>query len=1131
MDPVSRNLDSEDMDINSPEDAVADMKTQLGDLQIGGGGEMLIDEYDAVDEKPDVAIITPDDSAEESEPLADDFEAMRARTQVPIPDLEIAHEAVHTWHIENYRGLSNRERGPKFDCGGHPWRVLLFPRGNNVDHASMYLEQGHEDGDEKAPEGWYACVQFTLLMWNRNDPSIYISHSANHRFNAEEADWGFTRFAEIRKMFAPSWEGKGRPMVENDAVNISTYIRIYKDPTGVLWHNFINYNSKKETGMSLYFTNAFRKAIYAIPTENEADRRNSAWALQRLFYLLQTNEDAVSTQELTGSFGWETKHIFEQQDVQELSRILMERMEERMKGTEAENALPRMFVGKMKTYISCINVDYESSRIEDFWDIQLNVSGNRCLDDSFRDYIQVETMDGENKYFAEGHGLQDARKGVIFESFPQVLHLQLKRFEYDINRDAMTKVNDRYEFPEIWDASPYLSESADKSEPYTYQLHGVLVHSGDFNAGHYYAFLKPTADGYFYRFDDDRVTRATMKEALEENFGGDYANISDGNTGVRNPYTRKLSTKRSMSAYMLVYIRQSRLAQILQDVSDADSPPHLAKQLNEERAAIERRRKEREEQHLYLHVGVIDEDSFKAYQGFDLTDWNLPATAPGAPKPYRTLRSSTVADFIKLLAEERMMPPEQYRLWIMVNRQNKTIRPDQPIFDVDETIETVYNKSGSRDRPFRLWLERAAEMQDGKPKWPEYGTSSTAQILIFLKYFDVDNQSLMGVGPIYMSKHSKVSDMVPHLSSRMGWSNQNSKSSSSPSGKQSLPITNGVASSSENVPPISLYEEIKHSMIEPMKPKCTLQQAEIQDGDIICFQRALSESEAGPITASALCPDARHFYDLLLNRLTIKFSPKTVNDPNNEIFDLVLSKKTTYDQLAARVAEQLRVEPSHVRFSTVIATTGKPKQPLRRMVNANLWQILNPYPNSYNNSGQRSDMLIYEILEMSVTELESKKVLKVTFLTEGITKEDTYDILVPKNGTIADLLRGLQRKGNMSDALIEHVRIFEVQGCRIQREFVPEDSVALLMETITLYAEVCPEEETEAGDQDRAIYAFHFDKEVMRPHGIPFKFVLKPAHTKERISKRTHIKGKQFDKIKFNVVGRGKFGIPEELQD
>jgi len=62
------------------------------------------------------------------------------------------------------------------------------------------------------------------------------------------------------------------------------------------------------------------------------------------------------------------------------------------------------------------------------------------LYDSFRDYVAVETLDGENKYQAEGYGLQDAKKGIIFQSFPPVLHLQLKRFEYDVQRDAMVKV-------------------------------------------------------------------------------------------------------------------------------------------------------------------------------------------------------------------------------------------------------------------------------------------------------------------------------------------------------------------------------------------------------------------------------------------------------------------------------------------------------------------------------------------------------------------------------------------------------------------------------------------------------------------------------------------------------------------
>ena len=36
--------------------------------------------------------------------------------------------------------------------------------------------------------------------------------------------------------------------------------------------------------------------------------------------------------------------------------------------------------------------------------------------------------------------LQDARKGILFEDFPPVLQLQLKRFEYDFQRDINVKV-------------------------------------------------------------------------------------------------------------------------------------------------------------------------------------------------------------------------------------------------------------------------------------------------------------------------------------------------------------------------------------------------------------------------------------------------------------------------------------------------------------------------------------------------------------------------------------------------------------------------------------------------------------------------------------------------------------------
>jgi ubiquitin carboxyl-terminal hydrolase 7 len=37
-----------------------------------------------------------------------------------------------------------------------------------------------------------------------------------------------------------------------------------------------------------------------------------------------------------------------------------------VQGTKAEGAIAKLFVGKMKSFIKCVNVDYESSRIEEF---------------------------------------------------------------------------------------------------------------------------------------------------------------------------------------------------------------------------------------------------------------------------------------------------------------------------------------------------------------------------------------------------------------------------------------------------------------------------------------------------------------------------------------------------------------------------------------------------------------------------------------------------------------------------------------------------------------------------------------------------------------------------------------------
>jgi ubiquitin carboxyl-terminal hydrolase 7 len=516
------------------------------------------------------------------------------------------------------------------------------------------------------------------------------------------------------------------------------------------------------------------KAIYQIPTQEDESMANSAYTLQRLFYQLQTSPGAVSTGELTKSFGWETRHIFEQQDVQELSRKLMERMEEKMKGTPNEKLLPSLFTGRYKTYISCINVDYESSRIEDFWDIQLNVSGNKTLLESFQDYINVEKLEGDNQYMAgDEYKLQDANKGVIFMSFPDVLHLQLKRFEYDIMRDQMMKINDRYEFPEEFDAMPYLDEQADKTESWEYELHGVLVHSGDLNAGHYYAFIKPNQDGWWYRYDDDKVTRATKREVLEDNYGGEYRTPAHL---VRSP--KKPPVLRPNSAYMLVYIRKSRVENVLTPVTARDTPEFLTHKFEREAAEREAKRKEKEEQHLYLPVKAITQSSFQQHGGVDLAAFDVAPDDPAAPRTFRALRTMTMQELVELIAHEIGEDPKRIRVWLMVNRQNKTIRPDQPVMDLRQTVEEVANRATAvRDNSLRLWVEVAEEVDaDGEAIWPSYqgGQSNGVvvkndHILLFLKHFDLEAQTLHGIGHFYISKEKRVEEVVPIITKKMGW--------------------------------------------------------------------------------------------------------------------------------------------------------------------------------------------------------------------------------------------------------------------------------------------------------------------------------------------------------------------------
>lgn len=136
--------------------------------------------------------------------------------------------------------------------------------------------------------------------------------------------------------------------------------------------------------------------------------------------------------------------------------------------------------------------------------------------------------------------------------------------------------------------------------------------------------------------------------------------------------------------------------------------------------------------------------------------------------------------------------------------------------------------------------------------------------------------------------------------------------------------------------------------------------------------------------------DARLFYDFLHHTRVVRFHPHPTRNANPEAyepFSLVLSSKHTYDQLAARVGEKLSLEPTYLRFWTVNSTTGNPKTAVKRSQGQSLHTILNPPYSTFSNNSQRQDALYFEVLDISLSELDTKKALKVIWLSEGITKE------------------------------------------------------------------------------------------------------------------------------------------------
>ncbi|KAM3273307.1 hypothetical protein ACQJBY_042940 [Aegilops geniculata] len=1040
------------------------------------------------------------DAAQPMEVVAQTEPTNTAESQAP----EDPQTSRFTWTIENFTRVSGKKHySDVFVVGGFKWRVLIFPKGNNVDHLSMYLDVA-DSGN--LPYGWSRYAQFSLAIVNQIHQKYTARKDTQHQFNARESDWGFTSFMPLSELYDPS-----RGYLVNDTVVVEAEVAVRK------MVDYWTYDSKKETGyvglknqgatcymnsllQTLYHIPYFRKAVYHMPTtENDMPSGSIPLALQSLFYKLQYSDNSVATKELTKSFGWDTYDSFMQHDVQELNRVLCEKLEDKMKGTVVEGTIEQLFEGHHINYIECINVDYKSNRKESFYDLQLDVKGCRDVYASFDKYVEVERLEGDNKYQAEQHGLQDARKGVLFLDFPPVLQLQLKRFEYDYMRDTMVKINDRYEFPLQLDLDKddgkYLTPDADRSIRNLYTLHSVLVHSGGVHGGHYYAFIRPTLSDQWYKFDDERVTKEDTKKALEEQYGGEEE-LPQVNPGFNN--TPFKFTKYS-NAYMLVYIRESDKEKIMCNVDEKDIAEHLRIRLKKEQEEKEHKKKEKAEAHLYTIIKVARDEDLKEQIGkniyFDLVDHEK-------VRNFRIQKQLPFDSFKEEVAKEYGIPVQSQRFWLWAKRQNHTYRPNRPLAPHEEAqsvgqLREVSNKAHNAELKLFLEVELGLDLRPIRP--PE---KSKEDILLFFKLYNPEKEELRFVGRLFVKALGKPSDILTKLNEMAGFSPNEE---------------------------IELYEEIKFEpnvMCEHIDKKLSFRSSQLEDGDIISFQKP---SIPGGDT-QVRYKDVPSFLEYVHNRQVVHF--RCLEKPKEEEFCLELSKLHTYDDVVERVARQLGLDdPSKVRLTSHNCYSQQPKpQPIRYRGVEHLLDMLVHY-------NQTSDILYYEVLDIPLPELQCLKTLKVAF--HHATKDEVviHSIRLSKNSTISDVITDLKTKVELSNPDTE-LRLLEVFYHKIYKIFPPHEKIENINDQYwTLRAEEIPEEEKNLTAQDRLIHVYHFMKDPnqnqqIQNFGDPFLLVIREGETAaevmDRVQKKLRVPNEEFAKWKVAFISMNR---PEYLQD
>jgi len=452
------------------------------------------------------------------------------------------------WLVERFNGTKeepNNEyilRSDVMSIGGYDWRIKFFPRGNNTDFLSIYIEnvtmqaadyeefedlpnpafpllEGYDYDDLKMRRRRSVAAQVSIVVYNPREPRTHEFKTDAHQYSKQSADYGWRYFSH-REEFPYRRHGQREALLRDDKLAFSAYIRVVEDPTGCMWQHGEDgsyANVVLSTGLRPFSgqTPAFAAVLpllHLTPFREFLIRYREA---TRMVYRLQQTLYKMFTRTRSSFYGGRRIDC-EAADAVTWLRKISRQLQEEVAEPEAVKSL-----------------------IGDFEGEKAAVRSNR---------LPVKTCQSIQQ------GVTNLERTNRLDT-PLMLTVELQRQDFDRKKRKWNKLTNKVEVQDTISV-------ANK----TYHLYAFVTHCGNLSSNKHNAYIKAGSDSLWYAYEDCNVRVLTRKQAVTAHEGVERSEEKR----VDSPFSEYHRRPRGVAndgqevIYAVMYVREDKIAEVFE---------------------------------------------------------------------------------------------------------------------------------------------------------------------------------------------------------------------------------------------------------------------------------------------------------------------------------------------------------------------------------------------------------------------------------------------------------------------------------------------------------------------------------------------------------------------------------------